>query len=47
MTQLRALLKAREPIYGRADAQLDTSGRSLDTSLQDLLALIEDKGFLA
>ncbi len=47
MTQLRALLKAREPIYGRADAQLDTAGRSLDTSLQDLLALIEDKGFLA
>ncbi|WP_106609061.1 helix-turn-helix transcriptional regulator [Shimia abyssi] len=46
MEQLRALLASREPVYDRAEAKLDTSGCSLETSLVDLLALIEDEGYL-
>ncbi|MDU8943138.1 helix-turn-helix transcriptional regulator [Ovoidimarina sediminis] len=46
MTQLRALLTAREPVYGRADARLDTSGQPVETSLRELLDLIDTHGFL-
>ena len=46
MEQLRALLVSREPLYDRAEARLDTTGRSFDQSLDDLMALIESEGFL-
>ncbi len=44
MTQLQALLDSRSAQYARADAVLDTSGRSLDESTQDLLALLSSHG---
>lgn len=46
MDQLRALLEARAPDYARADAQLDTSGKTEEQSLQAVLKLIRSKGFL-
>lgn len=47
MAQLRAILHDREAAYTRADARLDTSGRTLDQSRRELLELIEARGFLA
>lgn len=46
MEQLKSILKSREALYERADAQLDTSGRPEEVSLQDLLRLIADRKFL-
>ncbi|MEJ6390811.1 helix-turn-helix transcriptional regulator [Gymnodinialimonas ulvae] len=46
MAQLRLILTGREADYARADAVLDTSGASLETSLADLLALIDQNPFL-
>ena len=46
MTQLRELLVTRSADYERAEAQLDTSNRSVSTSLNDLLAVIASHGFL-
>ncbi|GKY88037.1 helix-turn-helix transcriptional regulator [Sinisalibacter aestuarii] len=46
MEQLKSILTAREALYDRALARLDTSGRSEDESLADLLALIERHHFL-
>jgi XRE family transcriptional regulator, aerobic/anaerobic benzoate catabolism transcriptional regulator len=46
MEQLRHILTSREALYDQARARLDTSGRSVDQSLADLLALIEDRRFL-
>jgi len=46
MEQLRHILTSREALYDQARARLDTSGRSEDQSLSDLLALIEDRRFL-
>ncbi|SPF81618.1 helix-turn-helix transcriptional regulator [Pseudoprimorskyibacter insulae] len=46
MEQLKVILRSREALYERAHAQLDTSGRAPEESLERLLALIEDKGFL-
>ena len=39
MEDLRRILVTRAPLYGRADAVVDTSGRDLDASLEDLAAL--------
>lgn len=47
MEQLRSILTSREALYGKALAELDTTGQSIDTSLTQLLALIEDRRFLA
>lgn len=47
MEQLRAILKSREPLYEKAQAVIDTSQRNVATSLKDLLAVIEDRRFLA
>lgn len=47
MEQLKSILTARETLYDRAEARLDTSGRTEDQSLDDLLALIDRKRFLA
>ena len=46
MTQLRSLLTSREMLYDRAQARLDTSGQTRETSLTHLLALIGERGFL-
>lgn len=40
MTQLREILLARESRYRQAECQLNTSGRTVDESLDDLLQLI-------
>lgn len=47
MEQLRSILLTRSAQYERAQAQLDTAGRPVDRSLAELLALIEQQGFLA
>lgn len=47
MEQLRSILTSREALYERAQTQLDTSGRDVADSLDDLLALIDAHGFLA
>jgi XRE family transcriptional regulator, aerobic/anaerobic benzoate catabolism transcriptional regulator len=41
MTDLRRILQAREPLYRRADACIDTSSSSVDTSFEELKALLE------
>ena len=46
MDQLRSILTSREVLYGKALAQLDTSGQGVDASLAQLLALIRDRQFL-
>jgi XRE family transcriptional regulator, aerobic/anaerobic benzoate catabolism transcriptional regulator len=46
MDELKAILTSREALYARADAQLNTSGRSLDASLEDLIGVISERGFL-
>ncbi|MEJ6393594.1 helix-turn-helix transcriptional regulator [Gymnodinialimonas sp. 2305UL16-5] len=46
MAQLRLLLASREDDYARADAVLDTSNMTVATSLADLIALIDNNGFL-
>lgn len=47
MEQLKSILTAREVLYDRATARLDTSGKTEDQSLDDLVALIEANRFLA
>jgi XRE family aerobic/anaerobic benzoate catabolism transcriptional regulator len=47
MEQLKSILTSREALYERADGQLDTSGVRVETSLAQLLALVEENGFLA
>lgn len=46
MAQLRSILDSREALYARADAQLDTSGRSVEMSIMDLTDLITERGYL-
>lgn len=46
MDQLKQILQSREVLYARAQAQLDTSGITLEASLQELLDIIESKRFL-
>lgn len=46
MAQLRSILQARETLYERAHAQLDTSGTTLEDTLERLLALIARERFL-
>jgi len=41
MEDLRRILEAREPSYGKADAVLDTSGASLEESFAKLKATVE------
>ncbi|SMY06910.1 helix-turn-helix transcriptional regulator [Flavimaricola marinus] len=47
MSQLRSLLASRESLYAQAEAQLDTSSKTVDQSLNDLLDLIEESAFLS
>jgi XRE family aerobic/anaerobic benzoate catabolism transcriptional regulator len=46
MEQLRAILTSRETLYERAEAQIDTSGKTVDATLEELLAMIEKSKFL-
>ncbi|QJF52674.1 helix-turn-helix transcriptional regulator [Roseobacter ponti] len=46
MQQLRGLLEARAPAYEKASAQVNTSNRTVSSSLNDLLAVIASKRFL-
>ena len=46
MRQLRTILRSREALYARASAELDTSGKTVDTSLEELLSLIDAHEFL-
>ena len=46
MEQLRSILTSREALYEKAQAQLDTSGQTVEVSLGKILALIEDHKFL-
>lgn len=46
MDQLKALLQARTPLYELADAEVNTSNRSVTASLKDLLRAIAKEGFL-
>ena len=46
MDQLRFILTSRETLYEQARAKLDTTGRTLEESTADLLALIAEKEFL-
>lgn len=46
MDELKTILTSRESLYARSEAQIDTSGKSLERSQADLLSLIEQEGFL-
>lgn len=46
MDQLRQILQSREALYAGAAAQLDTSGKPLQATAEDLVALIRARGFL-
>lgn len=46
MDQLKAFLTARSPLYERALAQVHTSGKPVQTSVNDLLATIAKNRFL-
>jgi XRE family aerobic/anaerobic benzoate catabolism transcriptional regulator len=41
MEDLRRILAQREALYRKADAVLDTSGRSIDDALAELAALVD------
>jgi XRE family transcriptional regulator, aerobic/anaerobic benzoate catabolism transcriptional regulator len=40
MDELRTILSTREPFYARADAVIDTSGRSVDSGANEILEVI-------
>jgi XRE family aerobic/anaerobic benzoate catabolism transcriptional regulator len=42
MADLERILAARTPLYARADAVIDTAGRSLEASFADLLAILPE-----
>jgi len=46
MDQLRSILKSREALYERADAQLDTAGKPLQATADELVKLIRNRGYL-
>ncbi|WP_300444152.1 helix-turn-helix transcriptional regulator [uncultured Mameliella sp.] len=46
MAQLKSILQAREALYERAHALLDTSGAAVEDTLERLLALIGQERFL-
>jgi XRE family aerobic/anaerobic benzoate catabolism transcriptional regulator len=46
MDELKAILVSRESLYARADAEIDTSGRTVEESLADVLKAIGEAGFL-
>ena len=46
MDSLRSILAAREALYAQSDAVVDTSGRTVEESLTDLVALIAERRFI-
>tara|TARA_R110002020_G_scaffold244467_1_gene458160 strand:- start:73 stop:957 length:885 start_codon:yes stop_codon:yes gene_type:complete len=46
MAQLKELLRLRSPLYGQAEAQVDTSNKTVRSSLNDLLTVIAKRRFL-
>ncbi|MWD29034.1 helix-turn-helix domain-containing protein [Aquicoccus sp. SCR17] len=46
MDQLRQILRSRESLYAGAAAELDTSGKSLQATAEELVTLIRSQGFL-
>ncbi len=46
MEQLKSILKSREALYDKARAQLDTAGQTIDASLDSLLELVKERGFI-
>ncbi|QBF33862.1 helix-turn-helix transcriptional regulator [Thalassococcus sp. S3] len=46
MEQLKSILTSREALYEKAVAQLDTSGKTVDRSRDELLALIAERKLL-
>lgn len=46
MEELRDILQGREQQYSRADAKLDTQGKSVEQSQKDLIRLIAIHGFM-
>lgn len=46
MDELKAILTSREALYARSDAQINTSGRTVEASLEDLVGIIAEKEFL-
>ncbi|GAA6191191.1 helix-turn-helix transcriptional regulator [Phaeobacter sp. NW0010-22] len=46
MEQLKSILKSREALYDKARAQLDTAGQTIDASLESLLELVKERGFV-
>lgn len=46
MEQLKSILTSRESLYARAEAQLDTSGRSEQDSAKHLLDLVRERQFM-
>jgi XRE family aerobic/anaerobic benzoate catabolism transcriptional regulator len=47
MSQLRSILSTREALYGKAHAQLETSGKSVPQATADLVTLIRGLGIPA
>ena len=46
MDELKAILTSREALYARSDAHINTSGRTVDASLEDLVSIIAEQEFL-
>lgn len=46
MEQLKSILQSREALYDQALAKLDTTNKSLDTSLEELIDMVKTKGFI-
>lgn len=46
LDQLRRILKNREELYQRAQAQVDTTGKPLQYSVDELVKLIRDQGYV-
>jgi len=47
MAQIKTLMETRAPLYARAQAQIDTSGQSVQSSLRALVALIRENNFIS
>jgi XRE family aerobic/anaerobic benzoate catabolism transcriptional regulator len=47
MQELRAILAAREPRYARSEVVIDTSAQSLESTLERLVAELEEHGWRA
>jgi XRE family aerobic/anaerobic benzoate catabolism transcriptional regulator len=46
MDELRAILVSRQSLYARAEAEIDTSGKTVEESLADVLRTIDEAGFV-